>query len=228
MKTIIERRLSLQDRSGTVLVRAGEIWTHGEKSNRLARFKGLGGTKLTPAEPLPSITTREAALSWDGKNLLAADRSSRKIFQVDPSSGKETPVMEPDSLSFGDFDTALLTPDAIIGDTAWYNGLLYLAVQAGYSSAIYGIDLENKQVVSHRRAPGPKPSGLDFNPKDGSMYIIDNRNRELRKFATTGKEDVADIPDEWIEPRGLSFESERRLWSTDWSTGDVLRIRMEE
>ena len=227
MKTIIERRLSLQDRSGTVLVRAGEIWTHGEKTSKLARFKGLGGMKLTPTETLPSISTKEATLSWDGKNLFVADRSSREIFQVDTANGQEIPVMEPHSLSFGDFDTALLTPDAIIGDTAWYNGLLYLAIQAGYSSAIYGIDLENKRVVSHRRAPGPKPSGLDFNPKDGTMYIIDTRNRELRKL-TTGKEDVANIPDEWIEPRGLSFESERRLWSTDWSTGDVLRIRMEE
>ena len=136
--------------------------------------------------------------------------------------------MEPGSLSFGDYDTALLTLDAVIGDTAWYNGLLYLAVQAGYSSAVYGIDLGNKRVVSHRLAPGPKPCGLDFNPADGSMYIVDNRNRELRRFFNTGKVHVADLPSEWVEPRGLSFEMESRLWSTDWSTGDVLRIRMEE
>ena len=122
----------------------------------------------------------------------------------------------------------LRDPDAVIGDTAWYNGVLYLAVQAGYSSAVYGIDLATKQVISHRLAPGPKPSGLDFNPTDGSMYIIDNRNRELRRFFTSGKVDMAEIPAEWVEPRGLSFETEKRLWSADWSTGDVLRIRVEE
>ena len=228
MKTIIERRLSLQERSGTVLLRGSEIWTYGDKNKKLTRFTGLRGKKLTAASPLPSISTKDAVLSWDGKNLLVTDRSNRKVSRVDPASGQESIVMEPDSLSFGDYDTALLAPDAVIGDTAWYNGLLYLAVQAGYSSAVYGIDIGSKRVVSHRLAPGPKPSGLDFNPADGSMYIIDNRNRELRRFSSTGKEDIADIPAEWADPRGLSFETERRLWSTDWSTSEVLQIRMEE
>lgn len=228
MKTIIDQRLSLQERSGTLLIRGSEIWTYGARTSKLVRYTGLREKKLTLAAPLPAISTKDAVLSWDGNNLLVTNRLNRKVFRVDAASGHETLVMEPDSLSFSNFDTALLAPDAVIGDTAWYNGLLYLAVQAGYSSAIYGIDLGHKRVVSHRLAPGPKPCGLDFNPADGSMYVIDNRNREVRRFFNSGKVDVADIPAEWIEPGGLSFETEKRLWSTDWSTGDVLRFRMEE
>lgn len=228
MKVIIDRRLTLQERSGTILVRGTEIWTYGAKTSKLLRYTRFQDRELTLGAPLPSISTKDAALSWDGNNLLVANRSNRKVFRVDPASGQETLVMEPGSLSFGDYDTALLAVDTVIGDIAWYNSLFYLAVQAGYSSAIYGIDLGKKRVVFHRLAPGPKPWGLDFNSADGSMYIVDNRNRELRRFFNTGKVDVADLPSEWVEPRGLSFETEGRLWSTDWSTGDVLRIRMEE
>jgi hypothetical protein len=183
---------------------------------------------------LPSIavedrafSAEDVALTWDGSHLLVAERSKRLVFQVDPTSGQATLVMEPASLAFGDYDTALMVPDAVVGDIAWHEGLLYLAVQAGYSSAIYGVDLEKQQVISYRRAPGPKPWGLDFDPVDGALYTVDNRNRELRRFSNTGTMDVADLPAEWREPRGLSFDPDRGLWSADRSTGDVLRLRVE-
>jgi sugar lactone lactonase YvrE len=168
------------------------------------------------------------AISWGGDHLIVADRLSRKVFRVDPASEQETLMMDPNSLDFGNYDRSLLVVDAVIGDIAWHDGLLYLAVQAGYSSAIYGIDTGNQRVISHRLAPGPKPSGLDFDPVDGSLYTIDFRNRELRRFSTADKEDVAEIPSEWAEPRGLSFDSNRGLWSMDWSTGDVLKLKVED
>jgi hypothetical protein len=227
MKAIIDRRLALQERSGTVLVRGREIWTYGAKTRKLLRYTGFQDRKLKLAAPLPSISVEDAALSWDGNHLLVADRLKRQVFQVDQASGRETLVMDPNSLDFGDHGTALLVADAVIGDIAWRDGLLYLAVQAGYSSAIYGIDLGKKQVVSNRPAPGPKPCGLDFDPVDGSLYTVDNRNRELRRFSRTGKVDIAELPSEWAEPRGLSFDLDRGLWSMDWSMGDVLRLRVE-
>jgi len=227
MKVIIDQRIALQERSGTILVRGDEIWTYGAKTGKLLRYRGFQDRELKIAAPLPSISAEDAALSWDGNCLLVADRAKRKVFRVDPASGRETLLMDPDSLAFGDYDNALSVVDAVIGDIAWHDGLLYLAIQAGYSSAIYGIDVGKKRVVSHRLAPGPKPWGLDFDPVDGSLYTVDNRNRELRRFSMAGKVDVADLPYEWVEPRGLSFASDRRLWSSDWSTGDVLRIREE-
>lgn len=227
MKAIIDRRLALQERSGTVLVRGTEIWTYGDRTRKFLRYTNFQDRELTLGAPLPSISAEDAALSWDGNRILVADRSKRKVFRVDPTTGRETLVIDPGSLSFGDYDTALLVVDAVIGDIAWYDGLIYLAVQAGYSSAIYGVDDEKKRVVFHRHAPGPKPWGLDFDPADGSMYTVDNRNRELRRFSRAGKVDVAELPSEWAEPRGLSFEPGRGLWSVDWSTGDVLRIRVE-
>lgn len=227
MKITIDQRFALEERSGTVLVRGPEIWTYGTKAGKLLRYTGYQDRQLAPAAPLPSITAEDVALSWDGKHLLVADRLSRKVFRVDSDSGQETLVMDPGSLDFGDHDPALLVVDTVIGDIAWHDGLLYLAVQAGYSSAIYGIDLESKRVVSHRHAPGPKPYGLDFDPVDGSLYTVDNRNRELRRFSNAEKVDVAELPSEWAEPRGLSFEPNRGLWSVDWSTGDVLRLTVE-
>jgi DNA-binding beta-propeller fold protein YncE len=228
MKVAVDRRFAMQERSQTVLARDSEIWTYGDTTKKLLRYSGARERSLSPASPLPSVSARDAAISWDGNHLIVADRSNRKVFRLDPASEQETLVMDPNSLDFGDYDRSLLVVDAVIGDIAWHDGLLYLAVQAGYSSAIYGIDPGNQRVVSHRLAPGPKPSGLDFDPVDGSLYTVDSRNRELRRFSTTDKEDVAELPSEWAEPKGLSFDSNRGLWSVDWSTGDVLRLKVED
>lgn len=227
MKVIIQQRLALPERSGTILVRGSEIWTFGDKTKKLQRYTGLQDRKLKQVAPLPAISAKNAALSWNGTSLLAGDRSQRKVFRVDSDSGKETLVMDPKTLDFGDYDRALLSEDAVVGDIAWHEGILFVAVQSGYSSAIYGIDLAKNKVVSHRHAPGPKPSGLDIDPSDGSLYTVDNRNRELRRFSVSGKVDVAELPAEWVEPRGLSFEPDGGLWSSDWFTGDVLRIKVE-
>jgi DNA-binding beta-propeller fold protein YncE len=228
MKVTVERRFALQERSQTVLVRDSEIWTYGDTTKKLLRYSGARERSLSPAPPLPSVSARDAAISWDGDNLIVADRSNCKVFRVDSDTEQEILVMDPDSLDFGDYGTSLLVVDAVIGDIAWHDGLLYLAVQAGYSSAIYGIDLGNQRVVSHRLAPGPKPSGLDFDPADGSLFTVDSRNRELRRFSTADKEDGAELPSEWAEPRGLAFDSNRGLWSVDWSTGNALRLKVED
>lgn len=227
MKVLIDRRLTLEERSSTVLMRGAEIWTYGDKTRTLQRHKGVLERKLTSAAPLPSISVEDGVLAWDGTHLLVADRANRKVFRVDPAGGRETLLMDPKSLVFGDYGRALLVSDAVIGDIAWHAGLLYLAVQAGYSSAIYGIDPGKNHVVSCRPAPGPKPSGLEFDPVDSSMYTIDNRNRELRRFTQAETMDVAELPQELADPRGLSFDQERGLWCADWSSGDVLKIRVE-
>jgi DNA-binding beta-propeller fold protein YncE len=228
MKVAIDRRFSLQERSQTVLTRDSEIWTYGDRSKRLLRYSGTRESSLTPAPPLPSVSARDAAITWEDGHLLVADRLSRKVFQVDPVNEQETLIMDPAQLDFGDHDPSLLVIDTLVGDIAWHQGLLYLAVQAGYSSAIYCIDATSKRVVSHRLAPGPKPCGLDFDPIDSTLFTIDARNLELRRYSTTDKEDVVELPVELAEPRGLSLDRERGLWSVDWSTGDVLRLRVED
>ena len=183
MRAIIDRRLALAERSATVLVRGAEIWTYGAQSKKLLRYAGIAGTTLTPAVSLPVISTKDGAITWDGNHLLVADRSTRRVFRVDATSGQETLAMDPATISFGNFDPALLVSDSTIGDIAWHDGLLIVAVQAGYSSAIYGIDLS--------------------------------------------KMDIADLSSELTEPRGLTLDAERGLWTTDWSTDAVLRIRVE-
>jgi DNA-binding beta-propeller fold protein YncE len=228
MKTTIEQRLSMPERSAAILVRDQELWTYGAKTKKLLRYGGLQARRLTPAAPLPAISAKDVALSWDGSSLLVAECKTRKVFRMDPDSGRETLVLEPGTLDFAGYDNALAVVDAVIGDMAWHAGLLYAAVQAGYSSAIYGIDLETQRVVSHRHAPGPKPTGLDFDPVDGSMYTVDSRNRELRRFPTVGAVDVAELPAELAEPRGLSIAEDRTLWISDWSTDDVVGLKVED
>jgi hypothetical protein len=225
MKAIIDRRFALTERSATVLARGAEIWTYGAQTKRLLRQ--AGDQELTPAAALPRIATEDGALAWDGSNLLVADRSTRRVFRVELATGRESLAMDPATLAFASYDPALKLVDAVIGDIAWHNGLLIVAVQAGYSSAIYSIDLQKKQIVSHRLAPGPKPTGVEFDPADGSLYVIDSRNRELRRFATDGKMATAELAAELVEPRGLTIDAERGFWTTDWSAGELLRFQVE-
>lgn len=227
MRVIIDRRLALAERSATVLVRDAELWTYGAQSRRLVRYSGMATKELRIAEPLPPVSIQDGALAWDGSHLLVGDRSSRRVFRVDAASGRETLLMDPSAIVCGEFDPALKVVDAALGDISWQDGTLIVAIQAGYSSAIYTIDPAKKRVVSHRLAPGPKPVGVEVDPGDGALYVADGRNLELRRFSVNGRMDVADLSAEVAEPRGLAIDSDRGLWTVDWSTNSVLRIRVE-
>jgi len=228
MEVTINQRFVVPERSGTILVQGTDIWTLGAESGRLLRYSGTHDTDLRPVAPAPTVSDKDLALCWDGARLIAADRTECTISELDPTDGRQTLISELKSLDFGEYSPDILSGHAVIGDIAWRDGVLYVAVQAGYSSAIYGIDLGAGRVVSHRFAPGPKPSGIDFDPVDGSLHVIDSRNRELRRFSDSEKVDVAELPSEWVEPNGLSIAPDRSLWSTDISTGDVLRLRVED
>jgi len=228
MKVKVVQRFALEERSKTVLARDSEIWTYGDATKRVLRYSATGTTPASLLPPFPTISTAEAALTWDGSQLIAGNRTSRKIYRINAVSRQETLLVDPASLDFGRFGRALEVIDAVIGDIAWNRGLLYLAVQAGYSSAIYGIDTARQRVTSFRNAPGPRPCGLDFDPADDALFTVDSRNRELRRFSVDDKEDIAELPPDWTEPSGLSFAADRRLWSVDLSTGDALQLQVEE
>jgi len=228
MRAISVRSFTLAERSATVLVRGAEIWIYGAQSRKLLRYQGMAETALRVVDPLPDIATQDGAIGWDGSHLLVADRLTRKVFRVDAASGHETIVMDPATLKFGNYDPALKVVDASIGDIAWHNGQLIVAVQAGYSSAIYGIDLATNTVLSYRTAPGPKPTGVEIDPADGSLYVIDSRNLELRRFAVSGTTEITDLPAGLVDPRGLSIDADRGLWTNDWSTGALLHMRVED
>jgi DNA-binding beta-propeller fold protein YncE len=229
MKATIVGRLNLPEPSATVLIHGADLWIYGHQSRELRRFSGHREGSLRAAAPLQVQTPAKhgVSLSWDGANVLVADQVTRTVCRVDPNSGQQALVMDPQSLEFGAYDIALRGEATTIGDIAWHDGILYVSVQAGYSSAIYGIDVEHKRVVSHRFAPGPQPCGLDFDPRDSSMFTLDHRNRELRRYDAQGTMEIADLPVDLVDPQGLSFDSNRGLWCSDQASADLVHLNVE-
>jgi hypothetical protein len=105
MKATIVGRLNLPEPSATVLIHGADLWIYGHQSRELRRFSGHREGSLRAAAPLQVQTPAKhgVSLSWDGANVLVADQVTRTVCRVDPNSGQQALVMDPQSLR-GDND----------------------------------------------------------------------------------------------------------------------------
>ncbi|NOZ76539.1 MAG: hypothetical protein GXO65_02445 [Euryarchaeota archaeon] len=109
-------------------------------------------------------------------------------------------------------------------DMAWGRNELWVTCMAGYSSSVYRIDIKKAVVVGHFFAHGPKPRGISFDTAEENIWIVDERNREFRKFTPEGKWTKVSVASPIEKPRGLSLDSKGNFWTSDRKTGKFYRI----
>lgn len=109
---------------------------------------------------------------------------------------------------------ALLAPGSKINDIHVYGTKALVAVEAGYSSGVYRIDIDRKQPTVEKffLSSGVAPKGITRDPRSGRIFVVDGGNGCLVEFSpegvrTPGK--PARLPTRF--PRGLSLGPDGRL-----------------
>jgi hypothetical protein len=228
MKIGIEHRYDLAEAAESFLIKDGRLWTVGGPRREVMRFEVDADRRLSEIGERRRMPTATGGLAWDGARFLVADAATRRVIGVDSATGTSKLLIEPTNLDYGGFPKTLCVEAALIGDIAWDGGGLWVTCIAGYSSSIYRVDPSEKVVLSHRWAPGPRPVGIDLEPARDSLFVIDGRNKELRRLDNAGQWVFGALPGEVKEPRGMSFESPRKLWVADVAAGAVYGLTLED
>jgi hypothetical protein len=205
----------------------GEIWVASAKAGRIYQQGAIAEGVSETYSYVSSPVKNPGGLTWTGKAFLVADRLDKVIFQVDPETGLANLVLTLSEIEYGNAPAIFRVKASQVTDVAWGREHLWVTCQAGYSSAVYRIDLEAKAVVQHFRARGPKPEGLSFDIRDEFLWTVDASNQEFSQFTPKGEWTETAEPSPVEKPNGLALDDQDAFWTSDQETGQVYQITRE-
>ncbi len=205
----------------------GTIWVASARAGRLFEQTAVAVGAYETHRDLASPVQNPGGMAWDGEKFLVADRLAKVVFRVHPDTGVAEPVLDLLELRQGEGPEVFRAPSSQVSDLAWGHGHLWVACQAGYSSSVYRIDIDAKQVIQHFWAPGPKPVGLSFDSQEEFLWTADASNREFREFTSQGEWTEAQVASPVARPYGLALDDEDSFWTSDEETGQICQIKRE-
>ncbi|MCB8933380.1 MAG: hypothetical protein M9921_11345 [Fimbriimonadaceae bacterium] len=138
----------------------------------------------TPGRSFPTTIQRPSISPHNANQLLVGDLGARTISTFDVKTGKLSPLLNLrevrdqgppspptiDQLQAGEFSSVASDGKNV-----------YVAVEAGFSSAIFKIDPASKRIVAKTWASAEDPEAMTFH--DGSLYVLVGQGREVRRFS---------------------------------------------
>ncbi len=199
----------------------GKIWLVGKGSKKVSGLEETyGGAHRDVRSPIKN----PMGLTWDGKEFLLCEEGTKTVYKI-TDTGESAKVLDLKEVKFGKLPPILQSDACLVTDLAWGRNALWVTCMAGYSSSVYRVDIKNKKAIGHFFAHGPKPRGISFDTQEKNIWIIDESNREFRKFSTGGEWKKISVPSPVEKPRGLSLDSEDNFWTSDRKTGKIYKIK---
>ncbi len=153
-------------------------------------------------------------LTFDGKNLWAADRETDKLYCVNPETGNvirsiESPAYWPMGLAWD-------------GNYLWNADIRGRSdINENYDGMIHKIDPATGNILNTLRAPSKCPRGLAW---DGNyLWCCDNRADKIIQFSIEDGTTINSFPAPSSDPQGLTFDG-KYLWISDRSTDEIYMV----
>jgi len=176
--------------------------TFGAGDGQLGLLDEQGNLQQAFALPFKNV----AALGqFEGGKLLAVDGASNTIFSVDPVGKKCVKLFAARELQGAGVENAqVLAIGKVAGVTSDGRGFGFIAVEAGYSSSIFEVDLKTKKLKRHAYTPGASPTALSF--EGGKLFVVDRESSLLRCFDRSLKLSADRIALPVADARGLAIK----------------------
>lgn len=160
--------------------------------------------------------------------ILIGNVATKQLSLLNPDTGKVTPLL--DLKQVGDPHKQ----DSPSGDRIGMGDLksvasdgkfVYAAIGAGFSSAIFKIDPETKQIVEKSFATAEDPDAMTFN--DGGLYVLVGEGSQVRKFSPQLEKshDHIDLPVKGVKGIGIRSGGEIRV--LDKAKAQVVRLKVD-
>lgn len=173
-------------------------------------------------------TIAQPSISPHGPNgILIGDLGAKSLFILDTKTGKLQPhlslaaVTDPlqDAAPHGD-----LIKRGSLASVASDGKNAFVAIEAGFSSAIFKIDPATKRVVARAWATAADPLAMSFN--NGSLFVLVSEGRQVRRFTETLERSRQNIDLQVPAGKGLAIRGDEiRLLAP--SKTEVTRIKID-
>lgn len=187
----------------------GKVWIVAEGVDEIYGQEAVDGKSY---KRVKSPCKNPRGLTYDGGDFLLADGKTKIVYRVNRKTGKSEECLDLIKVDIKGFSPALVHKSSAVMDIEFGQSHLWVAVEAGYSSGIYKIDVKKATVKHFFFAPGPQPEGISFDHKEEHIWIVDARNREIRQFDADGKWTGRKIDSPVKVPGGLSMDDDDNIW----------------
>lgn len=192
--------------------------------------------------PGPCVT----GLTWDGKNLWAADHKTDALYRIDSRTGKvlarlPSPGYRPAGLAWdgknlwnvdpvenriyrldvrrGTVDLTVEAPVAESAALAWDGRHLWLA--STRKGKLHRIDRSDGTTIDSHTTPSPSVDGMAF---DGRyLWIADRISDQLHVVDPTSSEVLFSVKAPGPHVTGIAFDG-AHLWVADYQTDRIYRL----
>jgi DNA-binding beta-propeller fold protein YncE len=228
----------LSDPFGIAIGRDGAIYVADAGESNAIRKVTRQGTITTLASNDDSFNTPSGlAIDNDG-NLYVADTGSNRIRKI-TAQGVVSTVAGTGTAGYLDGPANAAQFDGPIGVAVDAKGNIYVADTYNDRVRKISSDSQVSTVAGAGRpgyADGDAASALFDTPcsvvvsADGTLYIADTGNNQLRKITTTGQVTTltvtfpADPNRSWLKPTGLALTHDGFLYVTELDRGTVIQI----
>ena len=168
----------------------------------------------------PSISAHSAA------TLIIGDTGKKVLFLMNTESGKMSELLRLSSVrdsAQNQYPEASLLETGELMSVASNGHQVFVAIGAGYSSAIFKIDPATKQIVGRNWAPGADPTAMAFH--EGGLYVLVGNGRQVRRFTESLERSLDRIDLPVSEAKGLAIRKDEIRILTDNATS-VGRFRI--
>lgn len=160
----------------TALTIVGEQ-IYGAGGGRLASINEAGipgpGVAISIQDVAGLAPFREGA-------MVIGDCGNNSINKVNPQTGEITRLFAVRDINAGGNPVGSILSICRLSSVAFDGQNILIAVEAGYSSSIFKVNPETRQMIQHAWAPGPTPISMQF--FNGSLYVFDGDSRNLRRY----------------------------------------------
>jgi transglutaminase-like putative cysteine protease len=194
----------------------------------------------------PSPGPRPTGLAWDGKALWLAEKKTRKLYRLDPETGKvlksfEVPLIEPTGLAWdgeylwvidafsnlisvinpksGKVETGIRPFIRLVTPSglAWMGNKVWISDSKG--DVIVGC---HQSGMPYKRIGGPTAE-LGGLAVMGNYFWCSDRRRDRISLITRDGEVLCEIPSPGPHPTGLAFDGDH-LWVADYETDKIYKL----
>ena len=180
-------------------------------------FLNLQSSQAYPGEILKQFNTPGSiatGLTYDGELLWLADRKAKKLYGIQPETGKtEKEIPSPAYWPMG---------------LAWDGQYLWnvdvkggIPLSENYNGVVYKINPDNGNVLHTVNAPAKTPRGITW---DGNyLWTVDNSSNKVIQFNPNDGTTIKSFKSPAKDPRGITYDG-KYLWISDRMTDEIYMV----
>lgn len=177
LSKLADLRLVQPERFTTLTDQDGKLFAAAPRTVAALNDQGQVQKRFT-------VPIQKLSISGHAKNqLLLGDGDRKALLTLDTETGKTTELLRlsdvTDSRS-DEYPDASLLKSGELTSVASTGKEVFVALEAGFSSAIFKIDPQTKKVVGRGWAPGPDMDAMTYAP--GGLYVLTGEGSQVARY----------------------------------------------